>query len=957
MTNASHLPPSLSLRILPILFFASGASSLTLETVFTRLLTYTFGNTAHAVSTVLATFLGGLALGAWLLGRWVDRRAPSLMIYAGLELLVALYCLLIPLLFSLLTGTYVALHHRLALGDSGLLAARVLLASIVIIIPSFLMGGTLPAVSRFVTAGAADAPWRISRLYAWNTLGAAAGTLCSTYLLMPKLGLRGAIAVAAGTNVLIFLIVLLLRRRPGETVARPEEAVASELPVPSGGASLAPLPRRRAAVLLAGAFVTGALALAYEVVWTHALAFFIGNTVYAFGVMLFTFLCGLGLGAQIVSRHLQRSQTWARALAGSQFALAIVVFATLPLWNRIPDLFAKGYGTAFELSLLAAALLFLLRMAYVAGKVIKARRGGQVPRVALVEIALSAVLLVAIFSVDWSFFWKFESANFLAGEALRFFISFYLLILPSFLLGLSFPLLLHLASHGARAVGARVGSLYASNTAGAIAGSLLAGFVVLPAWGTMVSLRAAATMNLALGLAFALILVSLPVARRALLAFVAASLALVFWTGSPGWHPERMSRGSYVYFTPGWAIDRVLFMKEDTQGGLTSVIQSGPTRILLSNGKFQGNNSGEVGAQVRFAMIPVLFASGFDRALVIGLGTGNTLRTVASFPFRAIDAVEIAPHIIEAAREWFADVNALVFDRDPRVRVSVADGRNFLLLSRDRYDLITIEVSSIWISGEADLYNKEFYELCRARMTERGVLQQWVQIHHMKTEDFLVILNTAAQAFPHVAFFLGPEMQGVLVASPAPLALDYAQMERFDADPRVRAELEAIDAPSVWSLAGEMALYGDSLKRALELLPELSGRPADFASTDWRPYLEYQTPKGNALPYNTISVNINFLRNFRELPWPRELEIRNLPSEAERSLILGLVDEHLGRLDDALGHFRSALEERTEKDTGDRLQGTEKKGSSTSAATHAKAQAGIERITSGESARRRPPPL
>lgn len=952
MTTPSHLPASLSLRILPVLFFASGATSLTIETVFTRLLTYTFGNTAHAVSTVLATFLGGLALGAWLLGRWVDRRAPSLMIYAGLELLVALYCLLIPLLFSLLTEIYVALHHRLSLGEAGLLVVRVLLAAGVIILPSFLMGGTLPAVARFVTSGAADAPWRISRLYAWNTLGAAMGTLCSTYLLMPKLGLRGALAVAAGTNVLIFLIVLLLRGKRSEAVSPLEIGNAAGINSASGGATVLPLSRRGAAVLLAGAFLTGALALAYEVVWTHALAFFIGNTVYAFGVMLFTFLCGLGLGAQAVARRFHRPETWARALAGSQFALAIVVFATLPLWNRIPDLFAKGYATAFELSLLGAALLLFVRMTFVVAKLLRTRRAGKISRSGLAELGVSAVLLLAIFSLDWKFFWQLESANFLAGETLRFLIAFYLLILPSFLLGLSFPLLLHLASHGARAVGACVGGLYAANTAGAITGSLLAGFVILPAWGTIVSMRASATMNLALGLAFAFFLLSLPVARRALLAFVAASLALVFWTGSPGWHPERMSRGSYVYFTPGWAIDRVLFMKEDTQGGLTSVIQSGPTRILLSNGKFQGNNSGEVGAQVRFAMIPVLFASGFDRALVIGLGTGNTLRTVASFPFRAIEAVEIAPHIIEAAREWFADVNGLVFDRDPRVRVSVADGRNFLLLSRDRYDLITIEVSSIWISGEADLYNREFYELCRARMTDRGVLQQWVQIHHMKTEDFLVILNTAARVFPHVAFFLGPEMQGVLIASPSPLALDYDRMERFDADPRVRAELEAIGVPSVWSLAGEMVLYGASLSRALALLPDLSGRSADFASTDWRPYLEYQTPKGNALPYNTIPVNINLLRKFRELPWPRELEIRSLPSEAERAFVLGLVYEHLGRWDEALEHFRRAANQNSR----DNLQEAGK-GGAPHAATRAKAQAGIERITSGESARRHPPPL
>jgi spermidine synthase len=365
-----------------------------------------------------------------------------------------------------------------------------------------------------------------------------------------------------------------------------------------------------------------------------------------------------------------------------------------------------------------------------------------------------------------------------------------------------------------------------------------------------------------------------------------------------------MSRGSYVYFDPGWPIDRVLYHAEDIQGGLTSVVKVGPTRILLSNGKFQGNNSGEVGAQVRFAMIPILFTREFDRALVIGLGTGSTLRTVASFPFRRIDTVEIAPHVVEAARRWFEDVNGQVFDRDPRVHLTIADGRNFLLLSRQRYDLITIEISSIWISGEADLYNKEFYELCRSHLKKHGVLQQWVQIHHMRTEDFLVILNTAAHVFPHVAFFLGPE-QGVLIASAAPLECDYRQLEKYDREPKVREELDALNIPSTFGLLGEMMLYGDSMRQALAQLPRFSGRSASFVSTDFRPYLEYQTPKGNSLPQTTVYDNVSFMLSLRpEDPLPPDFPIVNVPSEDERNLIRGYAATHRGDLPAAIEYFR-----------------------------------------------------
>jgi spermidine synthase len=881
-----------------VLFFASGGSSLIFETIFTRLLTYTFGNTAHAVSTVLAAFLGGLALGAYLIGRWVDRRPPNLWIYGVLELLVAAYCLFIPELFELLTQAYVGLYHRFELGPTALTMVRLGLAGVVILLPTMLMGGTFPALARYVAAGHSEAPWRISRLYAWNTLGAALGTLGSTYLLMPYWGVGGTIWFAVGINFLIFGCVALLAPRVSTTGTSPAATPVGD--APQAGASPS---KKLAAVLLAGAFLTGAVALAYEVIWTHVLAFLIGNTVYAFGVMLFTFLCGLGLGAQIVARHLRRPETWGRALALSQLFLALAIFCTLPLWTRIPDLFAQGLTKAFEFDLLSVAFLLLVRMAYLGWKIYRRAAGAAFPWGRLIELVVEGLFLAGLMGLDTSSAWKYESTYFISAEMLRFFCAFYLMILPTLLLGVSFPLLLHLATHRAAGVGTSVGRVYAANTVGAIVGSVLTGFAVLPHLGSLSSLRAAATLNLALGLGFALLLVRLDLFRRLILVGVVASLSLLFWLGQGGWDARRMSRGSYVYFDAGWPIERVLYLKEDVEGGLTSVIQMGDARILLSNGKFQGNNAGEMGAQIRFALIPILFIQEFERALVIGLGTGNTLRTVSRFPFHQIDAVEIAPHIVDAARLWFEDVNEHVFDRDPRVKLSVTDGRNFLLLSRERYDLITIEISSIWISGEADLYNREFYELCRARLKDRGVLQQWVQIHHMRTEDLLVILNTAARVFPHVAFFLGPE-QGVLIASASPLECDYRKLEAFDSSPGVRAELAAIDVPGMAALLGELMLYGESMRQALAALPGVSGHSPGRVSTDFRPYLEYRTPRGNALPYNTVPININFLQRLRPPGLPSELTIRNLPSENERNLILGYVASQRGDWAGALDLLR-----------------------------------------------------
>jgi spermidine synthase len=881
-----------------VLFFFSGASSLIFEAIFTRLLTYTFGNTAYAVSTVLAAFLGGLALGAVAIGRWADRRPPSLRIYGALELLVALYCFFIPQLFAILTGSYIALYHYFELSPSVLTATRFGLAALVILVPTTLMGGTLPVLAGAIASGASgprDFAPEINRLYAWNTLGAALGTLVATTLFMPVFGVRETIWIACGTNLAIFLSVRALPTKPAFN-SGPDKGLCL-VPI-SDAETTGETPR----LLLLTGFLIGAVALGYEVTWTHVLSFLIGNTVYAFGVMLFTFLCGLGWGSQIVSRYFRRAKLWSRALAGSQIFLGLAVFLTLPLWNRIPDLFAVGLKNGLEYSIQGAMVLLAFRMAIVGTRLYRRPVGSRLSWPGIVELGFEVLLLAAVIKFNTPAIWKFETTYFVAGELLRFFSSFYLLIVPAILLGMSFPLLLNLASRRRGHVGGSVGGIYAANTVGAIFGSLFMGFAVLPRLGSFAAMRAAATVNLALGLGIALFWVRLKLARKFVLALAISSLAIIFWAGQGGWDARAISRGSYVYFNKGWDIDRVLYMAEDVQAGLTSVVQMGSSHVLLSNGKFQGSNTGEAPAQVSFALMPMLFTRSFDRALVIGLGTGQTLHTIASFPFSHIDAVEIAPRIIDAARTWFEDVNGRIFDHDPRIKLSVADGRNFLMLSRQRYDLITIEITSIWISGEADLYNREFYELCRQRLKDGGVLQQWVQIHHMRTMDLLVVLNTAAQVFPNVALFLGAG-QGVMIASASPLECDYRQMETFDADPKVRGELAAVGAPSAASLLGDLMLFGGSTRRAVAYLPQGDYRSSKYISTDFHPYLEYQTPRGNSIPYDMNPVNIGFMEKLRSLPLPPDLEIHNLPSENERCLVLGYVLEREGNARAALESF------------------------------------------------------
>jgi spermidine synthase len=811
---------------------------------------------------------------------------------------VGAFCLTVPTLFGLLTQFYVALYQRLHLGPLGLTAMRMGCAAVMVLLPAFLMGGTLPVIARYLAARKPDFQPDLDGFYAANTLGGASGVLLSTYFLMPWFGIWGTVLLACAINFMIFLVVTLL---PAENL-NGEFRRSSNLGVGESRAETIP-PGDRSGLLLAGSFFTGAIALAYEVTWTHALSFLIGNTVYAFGLMLFTLLSGLGLGARVVARHYGRESLWPQNLALSQVLLGLTVFVTLPLWIRVPVLFEHGVNGAYNYDLGLIAALLMLRIAYLywANRRRTSRRA--LPWFRQYEAHLEGLAFFVLAVVIIPFVRRFDATYFVAGELLRFLCVFGLLIAPALLLGLSFPLLLNLYTRNTQLPGKRVGGIYAANTLGTVLGSLVTGFVLLPYFGSFATLRGCAAANILLGLGFALGFLRMTPARRWAFSIAGGLIAILFLVAPGRWDMSRVT-GTYAYFGAGWSGQRLLFLKEDVQGGLTSVVQSGAVRTLLSNGKFQGDNASQIGPQTRFAIIPALFVQKFERALVIGLGTGNTLRAVARFPFRQIDVAELSPKLVEAAREWFGDVNDRVFDHDPRVALSIADGRNFLLLSRQRYDMITIEVTSLWISGEADLYNKEFYELCRDHLAQDGVLQQWVALHHLRDQDLLVVLNTAAQVFPHVAFFQSPdEGHGFLIASSSPLGLDYRLITGFDEDPGEQRELKELGIPSFWSLLGELTLYDSSFRRATALLPRLAGLRPDFVSTDFRPYLEYQVPKGITIPHNTTIPNAMLLQDFRDPDLPPDLNIRNLPSDNERNLILGYVAEKRGDLAGARARF------------------------------------------------------
>ncbi|MSP26268.1 MAG: spermidine synthase, partial [Myxococcales bacterium] len=580
------------------LFLLSGGTALLYQVAFGKKLATIYGATAYAVSAVLAAFMGGLALGSHVGGRFAHRVRRPLVVYGVAEVLVGVVCALTPSMFDAIANVYRDLASSVPDSLVLLTALRALLTGGVVLVPTTAMGLTLPMLARALSHGSdarESSQRRLGILYAINTLGGAIGALASAYVVLPALGLAGTMRAAAAVNIAIGAVAVMAGWRDQPLPETDAGALVHE-----GGAG----PGKTTLAFVA--FASGLLVFAVEVVDTHLLALLIGNSAYAFGLMLAVFLTCLSVGAALAGALDRRLGEGSLSVALVTASLALS--CSLPLFGQLPRIFllAGGYVESW-----AGRELF---------------RG------------LSAVLVLA---------------------------------LPTTCMGLTFPLLLR---HAARRsdVGSAVGRLTAINTLGSIAGSLLCGYAVLPWLGSELTLRLVAALFALFALAFAWRTIAV---RRFVATASLAALACVWLL--PRWDMRALTNGANIYFDAPRPPDEIVFVAEDVHGGLTTVARRGDVLTLYTNGKFQGDNGPEVTAQRSFAHFPAMFVHDFERALVIGLGTGTTLGTIAAYPFRKIEAAEISPAIVEAAARYFTEPNRGVLT-DPRVKVILNDGRNLL---------------------------------------------------------------------------------------------------------------------------------------------------------------------------------------------------------------------------------------------------------------------------------------
>jgi spermidine synthase len=457
-----------------------------------------------------------------------------------------------------------------------------------------------------------------------------------------------------------------------------------------------------------------------------------------------------------------------------------------------------------------------------------------------------------------------------AVQLIQLLVSACALLPATLLIGATFPCAVAVVARDLTRVGEDVGEIYSANTLGAIAGAVVAGFIVVPALGVHGALAAAAAANLVL----AALLLSSTAGRPRLVPWIAAAVALIAAVGVlrlPPWDQALMSSGPAVYarsylgrtsggFSASLQRQRVLFYR-DGVSGTVSVHRMGDNTSLRVNGKTDASTGRDMPTQLLLGHLPLLVRPEARDVLIIGLGSGVTAAAVARHAVTRIDVVEIEPAVIEAGR-FFADANGNVL-KDPRVRVVIGDGRNFLLTTPQRYDVIISEPSNPWIAGLASLFSREFFALAMTRLKPGGLMVQWVQTYGLRPEDFRMIARTFRAVFPAVSVWNPIEADVLLLGGAEPPSMDVSSWaRRYGDEPGLRADLQRLGVRHGAGVAGFLALGEEDTARLTE---------GTAVNTDDRLPLEFSAPR--SLYLETHGQNLAVVAAARRLTPSPALEL------------------------------------------------------------------------------------
>jgi spermidine synthase len=757
---ARHVATGQYLPLLLLLFAGSGCSALIYEIVWFQLLQFVIGSSAVSLGVLLGTFMGGMCLGSIALPRLISRRAHPLRVYAMLELCLAFIGV------AVLFGMPFVDHLYSHFGGHGFWAMlmRAAVCVVCLLPPTILMGATLPAIARWVETTRRGVSW-LGLFYGGNIAGAVFGCLLAGFYLLRVHDMATATFLAATLNAAVALLSHTVAvwtpqsetRNPKPETRNPKSPASSEF-----GFRISDLASWPVYVTIA---LSGAGALAAEVVWTRLLSLMLGATVYTFSIILAVFLIGLGIGSSIGS-YLARTSPRPRLLLGlCQLFLAAAIAWTaymlgssMPYWPIKPDLTQSPWFT-FQLDL-ARCL--------------------------------------------WA-------------------------ILPAACLwGASFPLALASAAKPGQDPGRLTGGIYAANTVGAIIGAVGTSLLLIRWLGTdhaqrvLIGLSAVAALLMLVPYAWAFtkprvtgglefVGVSLLVAGVAV-----AAWALMVSVPELSWELVAFGRslptyeGKWKAESGAWS---ELYVGEGMNSSIAVTKTATGVRSFHVSGKTEASSDPpDMRLQRMLGHMPALFHPKPRSVLVVGFGAGVTAGSFVVHPdIERIVICEIEPLVPQKVAEHFEAENYDVV-HDPRVEIVYDDARHYILTTTEKFDIITSDPIHPWVKGSAALYTKEYFELCKRHLNPGGLVTQWVPLYESSADVVKSEIATFFDVFPHGTLWdnlrNGEGYDTVLLGQEKPLKIDADALQERLKRPDHAAVLRSLENVGFQTVVGLLLTYG-----------------------------------------------------------------------------------------------------------------------------------------------------
>ncbi len=726
--------------IAAILFLLSGATGLIYQVVWFKYLHLFLGNTTYAQMIVLTAFLGGLAIGNHYFGKSAERIKNTLRVYGILEIFIAAYCFAYPILISFTGNLFISISSSIGIENNITLIniLRFVISILILLAPTIAMGGTLPLLSNFFVEKLTEARRDVAILYFLNSFGAVVGIFFSGFILIRTFGLEATIYSAAFLNLIIGVVAFFIsKNQSSPELNLQEEALDNTTTVE--------ISKHTYRKILVVAFLSGFAALLYELVWVRLLINFFGSSTYAFSIMLLAFISGITLGGWIISKSFFDKYNKLKLIVLFQLVIAFSTMCSLLLYDRLP--------------------YYLWHVS-------------------------------SIFARTPAAFNYFLFSEFV--------LTFSLMLIPTVFMGMTLPACTELFSRSSNKIGFSVGKIFSINTVGTVLGVVCTALIFIPLFGIKLTFELGMLANIIGALLLVFSISDYSKTKKLVTSGLTLFLFVLYLISFTTWNKPVILGGvfrslsqtppeSFDLFQKMFLNENILYYKEGSAATVAvtqSKIDTTRKRLLI-NGKADASSGFDMPTQILLGQIPMLLHKNPQNVFIVGLGSGTTAGSVLTHDPQKVVCAEISKEVIEASKYFENENNNCL--SDSRLKIINEDALSLLKSSKEKFDVIISEPSNPWIAGIGNLFSQEYFNICKQKLTEEGMMVQWFHLYEINDDVLKLVLNTFNSVFENAQIWNPVVNDIILVGTKNKMQPDFSLLKKKFEEKKIFADLNRVN--------------------------------------------------------------------------------------------------------------------------------------------------------------------